>query len=86
VLESFAIITTEANELTAPMHDRMPAILEPRDYERWLRRDDAARPPLDLLRPFEAEQMRTWRVDTAVGNVKNNSATLLDPVAAQTLF
>jgi putative SOS response-associated peptidase YedK len=39
-----------------------------------------------LLRPFEAEQMRTWRVDTAVGNVKNNSATLLDPVAAQTLF
>ena len=86
MLESFAIITTEANELTAPMHDRMPVILQPRDYERWLRRDEAARPPVDLLRPFDAEQMRTWRVDPAVGNVKNNSAALLEQVPAQTLF
>lgn len=86
VLESFAIITTEANELTSPMHDRMPVILEPRDYERWLRRDDAGRPPVDLLRPYDAEQMHTWRVDAAVGNVKNNSPALLEPVAAQTLF
>jgi putative SOS response-associated peptidase YedK len=86
VLESFAIVTTEANELTAPMHNRMPVILEPRDYQRWLGREDAGRPPVDLLRPFDAERMRTWRVDTAVGNVKNNSATLLDAVAPQTLF
>jgi len=86
VLESFAIITTEANEVTAPMHDRMPVILLPRDYERWLRRDDPGRPPVDLLRPYEAERMHAWRVDAAVGNVKNNSPQLLDRVAAQTLF
>jgi putative SOS response-associated peptidase YedK len=86
VLESFAIITTEANELTSPMHDRMPAILMPRDYERWLRRVDAGRPPVDLLRPYESGMMHAWRVDAAVGNVKNNSAKLLEPVAKQTLF
>lgn len=85
-LESFAIITTEANELTSPMHQRMPVILEPRNYQRWLSGDDAGRPPVDLLRPHESASMRTWRVDAAVGNVKNNSAALLQEVAAQTLF
>jgi putative SOS response-associated peptidase YedK len=85
-LESFSIITTEANELTAPMHERMPVILMPRDYARWLRREDGGRPPVDLLRPLESALMRTWRVDAAVGNVKNNSAGLLETVAAQTLF
>ena len=85
-LNSFAIITTEANELTAPMHERMPVILMPRDYDRWLQRGDVARPPIDLLRPFESTAMHAWRVDAAVGNVRNNSPELLTPVAAQTLF
>ena len=85
-LESFAIITTEANELTAPVHDRMPVILMPRDYERWLNREDSVRPPVDLLRPFESSLMHSWRVGSAVGNVKNNSPELLQPVAADTLF
>jgi putative SOS response-associated peptidase YedK len=40
-LESFSIITTEANEVTSPMHERMPVILMTRDYARWLQRDDA---------------------------------------------
>lgn len=86
VLESFSIITTEANELTAPMHNRMPVILLPRDYERWLHRDESARPPIDLLRPFDASLMHAWRIDAAVGNVKNNTPDLLQPVPAETLF
>jgi putative SOS response-associated peptidase YedK len=85
-LESFSIITTGANEVTSPMHARMPVILMPRDYARWLSREDGGRPPVDLLRPYESERMHVWRVDAAVGNVKNNSAGLLEPVAAQTLF
>jgi putative SOS response-associated peptidase YedK len=85
-METFAIITTEANELTAPMHDRMPVILMPRDYERWLGRDDSGRPPIDLLRPYDSVRMRSWRVSSAVGNVRNNAPELLEEAPAQTLF
>ena len=50
-LQSFSIITTEANEIMAPVHNRMPVMLHPKDFARWLRRDEE-RPPADLLRPF----------------------------------
>ena len=79
-IETFSIVTTEANELTAPAHNRMPVILEPRDYDRWLRRSDAERPPIDLLRPLESARMRAWKVSTAIGNVRNNEPALLEPI------
>jgi putative SOS response-associated peptidase YedK len=90
-LETFTILTTDPNELVEPMHDRMPAILEPHEYERWLNTSpdtgpdtsDAARPPIDLLRPYPAERMHAWRVNDRVGNVRNNDAQLLEPVQAQ---
>jgi putative SOS response-associated peptidase YedK len=50
-LQSYTIITTEANELMAPVHDRMPVILHPRDFDRWLDREKTEHPPIDLLRP-----------------------------------
>lgn len=53
-LQSFAIVTTEPNEIMAKIHPRMPVILHRRDYDRWLSRDDSERPPLDLLHPFES--------------------------------
>jgi putative SOS response-associated peptidase YedK len=51
-LETFAIVTTEPNELVAQIHDRLALILHPRDYDRWLGIDDRGgdpRPPFDLL-------------------------------------
>ena len=42
------------------------------DYTRWLTRDDEAQSPIDLLRPFDADAMRAWKVDPRVGNVHNN--------------
>ena len=78
-LESFTILTTDPNELMAPVHNRMPVILEPRDYERWLDPGDPVRPPVDLLHPFPAEKMTAWRVSQRVGNVRNNDPSLLDP-------
>jgi putative SOS response-associated peptidase YedK len=85
-MDTYSIITTEANELTSAMHDRMPVILMPRDYERWLGRDDSGRPPVDLLRPYESGLMRAWRIGTAVGNVRNNGPELLEEAQATTLF
>jgi putative SOS response-associated peptidase YedK len=56
-LQSFAVITTEPNELMGRIHPRMPVILHCRDYDRWLSREETERLPLDLLRPFESEGM-----------------------------
>jgi putative SOS response-associated peptidase YedK len=75
-LQSFAIVTTEPNELTATVHDRMPVILKRSDYDRWLTRDEAERPPVDLLRPYEAREMIAYPVDPRVGNVRINEPGL----------
>ena len=72
-LETFSIITTEPNELVAPLHNRMPVIIERKDYARWL----GGLAYSDLLRPFPAGQMTAWKVDAAVGNVRNDTAELL---------
>jgi putative SOS response-associated peptidase YedK len=77
-LETFTILTTDPNELTESIHNRMPVILESRDYSRWMEPGDPGRPPIDLLRPLAAEKMRAWHVDDRVGNVRNNDARLLD--------
>ena len=69
------------NEVVQPLHDRMPVIIPERDYDRWLKADPE-RPPIDLLRPFEADKMTAWKVDKAVGNVKNDSPELIEPASA----
>jgi putative SOS response-associated peptidase YedK len=81
VMDTYTIITTDPNELMEPLHNRMPVILHKQDYERWLAPADPSRLPVDLLRPFPAEEMKTWRVGSAVGNVRNNSPELLIPTA-----
>ena len=80
-MDTYTIITTNPNELTEPLHNRMPVILNKQDYERWLAPADPSRLPTDLLKPFPAEQMKAWRVGSSVGNVRNNSPELLVPTA-----
>src|SRR4029077_12552075 len=62
-IETYTIITTEPNGLCAPIHNRMPVILDPADYERWL---SAETPPEDLLRPFPVAEMAAYPVSTRV--------------------
>lgn len=76
-LQSFAIVTTVANELMARIHDRMPVILRPGDYDRWLERGIPEQPPVDLLRPYDADEMEMTPANPAVGNVRNNGPTML---------
>ena len=80
-LETFTILTTGPNEIMEPIHNRMPVILEPKDYARWLDPGDPPRPPVDLLRPYPAERMCAWPVSDRVGNVRNNDPGLLEPVS-----
>ena len=77
-LETFTILTTDPNALMEPVHNRMPVILQPKDYDRWLDPCDPARLPIDLLRPYPAERMRAWPVSDRIGNVRNNDPELLD--------
>jgi putative SOS response-associated peptidase YedK len=79
-LETYSIVTTDPNELMQPIHNRMPVILKPSDYGRWLEPGHPQQLPMDLLRPFDADQMTAWKVSTAVGNVRNNRPELCEPV------
>jgi len=79
-LETYTIITTDPNELLEPIHNRMPVILSPQNYSRWLDPGEPSQLPIDLLRPYPAEEMRAWKVSAAVGNVRNNCPELRLPV------
>lgn len=62
------------------IHDRMPAILHPKDYARWIGDDTD---PADLMVPFPSELMMMWPVSTRVNSVRNQDADLLDPIEPQ---
>lgn len=77
---SFTIITTGANPLVAPLHERMPVILRREDEEEWVSRD--VDDPLQverLLQPYPADEMRLYPVSTAVNNTRNNGPELIAP-------
>jgi putative SOS response-associated peptidase YedK len=76
-LRTFAVITTDANELAADIHDRMPAILATESYTRWLSDEPD---PRDLLRPFPAEPMRMWPISTRVNKPENDDASIVEPI------
>ncbi len=77
-LQSFSIVTTDANELMTAVHTRMPVILHSNDYGRWLSGEVTEQPPVDLLRPFESEAMKSSSCNPLVGNVRNNGPEMLN--------
>ena len=78
VLDTCAIITTAANALLRPVHERMPLIVAPEDYARWL--DPANADVDDLVAPFPAERMTCRPVSTRVNAVRNDEPALIEPV------
>jgi putative SOS response-associated peptidase YedK len=80
-VRSFTIVTCPPNELCAQIHNRMPAILPPKEWPLWLGEDAAEPEQLKaVLRPYPAEDMTMWPVSTRVGNVKNNDPSLIEPL------
>jgi putative SOS response-associated peptidase YedK len=83
---SFTIVVTVANALLARIHDRMPVIVDPADWDSWLDSSgplDAARA---LLKPFPVERMRAAKVSPRVNNVRNDDPDVLKPPLEQTGF
>jgi putative SOS response-associated peptidase YedK len=72
VLESCTIVTTTANELCRPLHDRMPVILEACDHDRWLDPAAAKDELLVLIQPYPTEAMKSEPVNPRVNNVRND--------------
>ena len=78
ILDTCTILTTPANELLRAVHIRMPLIIAPIDYARWLDRanDDVA----DLLVPYPAQPMTWYSISPRVNAVRNDDPSLLDRV------
>jgi putative SOS response-associated peptidase YedK len=73
-VESYSIIVTDANELTRPIHDRMPVILAPENWGAWFETEAKDAECLqNLLKPYPPEGMKAWPVNTTVNSPRNDS-------------
>ena len=83
-IRSCAMVITEPNKFVGEIHDRMPVILEPKDFDQWERGDvkDAAA----LMQPAAEDLLRKWTVSKRVNSSKadDEDATLIEPVAVET--
>jgi putative SOS response-associated peptidase YedK len=81
-VESCTIVTTGANELVRPVHERMPVILPPESYGAWLDPEVQDRERLlPLLRPYPTEGMVAGPVSTRVNSPRNDDPGCIEPAA-----
>jgi putative SOS response-associated peptidase YedK len=81
VMESCSILTTTPNAVTSTVHDRMPVILDPSNYDVWLDPGFADAAALaELLKPYNARLMRSYPVSARVNSVVNDDAGCAAPV------
>jgi putative SOS response-associated peptidase YedK len=80
-IESCTILTTEPNDLLKPIHNRMPVILDPKDYDLWLDPDvrDAGK-VRRLLGPYPPADMTACPVSLRVNNPRNDDAVCIEPL------
>ncbi len=80
-IESCAILTTEANQVLQPVHERMPVILQPEDYEQWLdpsvQKAESLQP---LLRPYPPDTMQRYPVSPQVNSPSFDTPDCIQPV------
>src|SRR5258708_35442753 len=78
-LRTFTIITGEPNALCAPIHNRMPVILDAADWQTWLGEMPASSDELQaLLQPYPAERMEAHMIGPRIGNGKSDDARLIE--------
>jgi putative SOS response-associated peptidase YedK len=80
-IKSCSILTTTPNAVTSAVHDRMPVILDPSNYDLWLdpgmKNVDAV---TDMLKPYDARTMRSYRISNRVNHVANDDADCAKPI------
>ena len=84
VVPSCTIITTEANDLLRPIHDRMPVILSRDDEDFWLDRGESDPAGLaNVLKPYPADAMEAYEVSSLVNSHANDGPEVIEPVAME---
>ena len=80
-IETCTVITTTANEIMQPLHDRMPVILEKDNYDFWLDREFKDKGKLEeVLLPFEPDELQTFPVSTFVNKAGNDAPECIEKV------
>jgi len=82
-IDSFTIVTTQANALLKPLHERMPVILAPEDYARWLDRGSSAAELKALLKPAPEDLLGYFPVSTRVNAAAPDDADLIEPAGTE---
>ena len=78
---SCSVLTTQANALVQPVDDRMPVILRPENYEKWLSNKPLESAELNkLLKAYSMTEMAVNRVSEDVNDIENNSPELIQPI------
>ncbi|HEX6942551.1 MAG TPA: SOS response-associated peptidase [Gemmatimonadaceae bacterium] len=75
-----AILTTEPNELLAPIHDRMPVIVRVEDYGAWIDPTTTTKDVRRLVESYSAHEMRAWEIGLQVNDPKVDDARVIAPI------
>lgn len=79
LIETFTIITTEANKVLEPIHERMPVILKAENYDQWLDEKEKDTDKLqNLLVPYPADEMASYQVSKAVNSPVYDAPELIE--------
>jgi putative SOS response-associated peptidase YedK len=83
-IDTACIVTTAANRLLAPIHDRMPAVIAPEAFDLWL---DCAKVEAEiaagLIAPAPENLFEAYEISTAVNRAANDTAALIAPLGSQ---
>jgi putative SOS response-associated peptidase YedK len=83
-VETCTILTTSSNKLIEPLHDRMPVILHPEEYQLWLDRETTDPNKLkSLFHPYPAGLMEIYPVSRLVNSPRNDTSDLIEPVTQE---
>lgn len=80
-IRSYTIITTQPNNVLAPIHNRMPVVLEPEEEDVWLDQSMPENTLVRFLKPFDSQQMEIYPVSNEVNKPENDNENIIKPVS-----
>jgi len=82
IVSTYTIVTTEANEIVKPLHDRMPVILHAQNERQWMSGPDLEEADLlSILAPYPPSETIAYPVSTAVNSANTDGENLIRPIA-----